>query len=160
MGPKNRLREDDQPQESTKGEHLKNLRTWKTKRIRTGSGRETVFPTGIKDSGIDNNGTFGDREEEIIYLDSFGNRINVDSDFICESYSELLITSPEERGICDSRFHPHLNRNILIGQDGHLLGDGRGVCEHCQKILTFIHIVVGILGLGVMLGIYLGFSKF
>ena len=64
MAPKNRLREDNEPQESTKGERLKNLRTWKTRRIKTGAGRETVFATGIKDSGIDNNGTFGDREEE------------------------------------------------------------------------------------------------
>ena len=154
MAPKNPLREDEYPQEPVKGENITNLNKQKITRITLPDGNITMSVT--RETGLikDPNGHYTDAEITNVVVDPFGNPMVVDPNTFSLSHSGLFITSPLMKAVCTSMFHRNPNRNILIGQDGHLLGNGEGVCNHCQSILTFIYIILGIFGIGIIIGVY------
>jgi hypothetical protein len=154
MSPRNPLREDTYPQEVQKGENISNLRTQKCQRIIMPDGSIRTFITGENSSGVEQNGQVANIETTYVVFDSAGNAMPVDPQNLILSHTGCFIPTPEQRAICTSIFHSSPNRNIYIGQDGSLLGNGRAVCARCQSIRTTILIVLGILCIGIIWGIY------
>jgi len=154
MPPKNPLREDEHPQEPVKGESITNLNKQKITRITLPDGNILTSVTGEAGLKKGPNGQYIDEEITNVVMDPFGNPMVIDPNNFSISHTGLPITSPLMKAVCTSMFHRNPNRNILIGQDGTLRTNGEGICNHCQSILTFIHIVLGIFGIGIIVGIF------
>ena len=155
MSP-NPLKEDPHPQEVKKGEGITNLNTQKSFKMILQDGSVRTFITTENSSGIEQNGQGTTLETTYVLYDPAGNPMPTDPRKLIFSHSGCFIPTPEQRAICTSIFHHSPNRNILIGQDGYLLGDGRAVCGHCQIIRTTILIVLGVLGIGIFWGLLKG----
>jgi hypothetical protein len=154
MPPKNPLKEDKYPQEPVKGENIINLNKQKIVRINLPDGQTLTSvnsETGLKK---DPNGQYTDAEITNVVIDPFGNPMIIDPANFSISHTGQFITSPQMKAVCTSIFHRNPNKNILIGQDGRLLANGEGICNHCQNILYFIYVVLGIFGIGTIIGLY------
>jgi hypothetical protein len=152
MSP-NPLKEDANPQEVKKGESITNLNNQKSFKMIMPDGTIRTFITTENSSGIEQNGQGTTTETTYVLFDPAGNPMPLDPRKLILSHSGCFILTPEQRAICTSIFHSRPNRNILIGQDGYLLGNGRAVCGHCQSIRTTILVVLGILGIGIFWGL-------
>lgn len=154
MPPKNPLKEDEYPQEPVKGENITNLNKQKIVRITLPDGNtitSVTYETGLKK---DQDGQYADAEITNVIIDPFGNPLVIDPNNFSISHTGLPITSPLMKAVCTSMFHRNPNRNILLGQDGGLRANGQGICNHCQSILTFIYILMGIFGIGIIIGLF------
>ena len=152
MSP-NPLKEDVHPQEVKKGEGITNLNIQKSFRMIMPDGSIRTFISYEKHTGSVQDGQSIDSESTYVVFDPAGNPMPLDPRKLILSHSGCFIPAPEQRAICTSIFHSSPNRNILIGQDGNLLGDGRAVCTRCQSIRTTILIALGILGIGIFWGL-------
>jgi len=162
MSNRNPLVEGGQPQEPIAGEKVaSNIRTQKLVRFLGPDGSEREITTDIHDSRPDQQGGYFDSEVSNILIDQGGNPMPENPRDLVISHSGLFIASPEQRGICNSILHlSSRSRNILIGQDGYISDEGMARCSYCQGVLTSIYIVLGILGLGLIMGVYKGVGLF
>ena len=154
MPPKNPLKEDEFPQEPAKGESITNLNKQKIVRVTLPNGQILTSINSETDLNKGPNGQYTDAEITNVVIDQFGNPMVLDPNNFSVSHTGLFITSPQMKAVCTSIFHRNPNKNILIGQDGRLLGNGGGICNHCQNILYIIYTVLGIFGIGVIIGLY------
>ena len=154
MSPRNPLKEDTHPQEVQKGEIITNLNTQKSIKMIMPDGSIRTFITVEKHSGVGKDGLGADSETTYVAFDPAGNPIPMDPRNLILSHTGCYIPTPEQRAICTSIFHSNPNRNIYIGQDGYVLGNGKAICTHCQSIRTTILIVLAILGIGIFWGLH------
>jgi hypothetical protein len=154
MPPKNPLKEDEHPQEPVKGESITNLNKQKIVRITLPNGQTLTSVNSETGLNKGPNGQYTDAEITNVVVDQFGNPVVIDPNTFSISHTGLPITSPLMKTVCTSMFHTNPNKNILIGQDGRLLANGGGICNHCQNILYVIYTVLGIFGIGFIIGLY------
>ena len=159
MSP-NSLKEDAHPQEVKKGESITNVNTQNSIKIVMPDGPVRTFITTEDSSGINQNGQATTAKTTYVAFDPAGTPLPLDPRNLILSHSGCFIYSPEQRAICTSLFHRSPNRNISIGQDGHVLANGAGICSSCQGIRTTIFIVISILGIGFLWGILRAFGQF
>lgn len=159
MVQKNTLREDEYPQEPVKGENIINLNKQKITRITLPDGN--IITSVIGETGLQKgeNGQYADIEITNVAIDPFGNPMVIDPNTFSVSHSGLFITSPLLKAVCSSIFHRNPNRNIFLGQDGRLLANGEGICNHCQGIVMFIYLILAIFGFGILIGIFKAISS-
>ena len=80
---------------------------------------------------------FPNPNEEInVATDHAGNPLPDDPRSVILSHSGLFITSQEQFATCTSWLHGNRSRNILLGQDGRALGEGRAICNQCEIVLS------------------------
>ena len=95
-----------------------------------------------------------------VVTDDAGNPLPEDPRSMIFSHSGLYITSPEQLATCTSWFHGNLSRNILIGQDGRMISEGRAICNRCDFWQGTTYIALAILALGLIAGICKGAGLF
>jgi len=156
MATRNPLNEGGQPQEPLSPQKIaSNTRSRKIVRFIDHTGNAREITTGSHDSRPGPDGQYIDVSEDNIIVDQFGNPMPEDPRNFVPSHTGLFIGSPEQRGICNSIFHPqNISRNFLISQDGTILPNGQGRCFRCQQICNTIYFVLGIMALACVLGLY------
>jgi len=162
MPPRNPLREEGgQPREQVDGKDFINLKTSKKITIHGADGNTQEHKVSENKSAPDKNGTFSDDETIHLIPDAAGRLMPEDPrDIIAISDSGLFITDPDQLATCTSWLHSgNRSRTILLGQDGRATPRG-AICSHCDSILTTLFLAIGILGLGVILGIWKGSGLF
>jgi hypothetical protein len=156
---RNPLRDGNQPFETLKGDKIINVRNQKVVRIPTQDGNIQEIVLNESTSEPDGNGNYFDRELINQITDHAGNPLPEDPRSVIFSHSGLYITSPELRVICTSILHPqNRSRNILLGQDGREVPGG-AICSRCDYWLTTIYITLGIVGVGLIYGLYKAVSS-
>lgn len=152
--PRNPLRDENQPQEQTKGEQITNLSRQQVVQFVDSEGNVRMVPLRCHESLMGPDGRYVDTEVTNVPLDPAGNPMPPDPSSVVISHSGLFIGPDDQRAICTSIFHPgNRSRNILLGQDGALAAGG-AVCSVCQCRKNTIYLILGILGLGAVMGIY------
>jgi len=157
---RNSLREEGQPREQTEGKSIINSRTQRTARLVCPDGSVQEFLLDINDTRPDENGNWLDNELINVTMDRAGNPLPKDLRSVKLSNSDLYISSSDQSATCTSWLHGNRSRNILVGQDGRELGNGRAICDRCAFILTTIYLALGIIALGLVLGIWKGAGLF
>jgi len=160
MPPRNPLREENQPQEITKGDHIDNMSTRRYAQLELPDGRvEQVFLSAHA-SRLNENGQFEETDMMGVRFDHAGNPLPEDPRSTILSHSGLYIDSLERLAVCTSPLHFGRSRNILIGQDGQLLDNGEVICSKCQAMRLVSYFLVGLLAVGVILGVFSGAGWF
>jgi hypothetical protein len=161
MPPRNPLRENDHPREQTKGKDILNTRSQRVARIVGQDGNVQEYIMDVHHSWLDGNGGHIDDELINVITDQAGNPLPEDPRSVIRSHSDLFITSPEQFATCTSWLHGNRHsRNILVGQDGRPLPGGGAICSRCDTWVKTIYLALGILGVGLILGIWRGAGLF
>jgi hypothetical protein len=154
MPPKNPLREDDNPREQEAGKTFIGTRIQKKTRMVLPDGRVMEFVIKEDIGRMGDDGVYEQSETAPVMFGPDGSPLDFSSGFFRFSYSGMPITCQDQWAICTSRFHKSQNRNIFAGLDGTSFGNGQGICRDCQKVASTIHIVLGILGIGILIGLF------
>jgi hypothetical protein len=154
MSPRNPLNDENQPQEQIKGEKAVNLKTHKVVRFIEPDGSVREILQSSHDSRPDQEGRYVDIHVDHVVSDPGGNPLPKDPTNVVISNSGLFIGPDDQRAFCTSIFHSHSrSRNILVGQDGAITARG-AICSYCQNWWTTIYFGLGILGLGLVYGLF------
>ena len=146
---RNTLRDGNQPHEPIKGDKIINT---ERKEIVTINGQE--FTREESCTKPDKDGNYVDTKTTHLLCDHAGNPLPEDLGSTIRSWSGLYIPSEDKRALCTSFFHSNrFSRNIYIDQDGRLTPSG-AICSRCDYLLTSIYIALGILGIGVIYGLF------
>lgn len=160
MPARNILQEDDNVQEIMEGDEIVNSTSQKIVRITDLNGNVQQIIMGEHTTAPDENGSYIDTELINVQTDWAGNPLPEDPRSIILSHTGLYIPSREQLTSCTSRFHPaHRSRNIFIGIDGRLKEEG-AICTHCDSWINSIYIVIGIIGAGLIIGLFGGVGLF
>jgi len=158
MAPRNPLKEDIKPQEVVDGGNIVNLTTQETVEVISEDGSTATIVTSEINSGKSSEGQYVRKRTTFVRVNPLGNSGTIAPATLCFSHSGVMITSPEQKATCISSFHKIPNRNILIGYDGTGTPNGPGICTNCRSLLNIIYIVLGILGIGIVVGLFRGLS--
>jgi hypothetical protein len=152
--PRNTLRDGNQPLEQINGDSFINT---ERKDIVTINGQELIREESV--TKPDENGNYVDTQKTHLLWDYAGNPLPEDPQLTIRSWTGLYIPSEDKRALCTSFFHSNrYSRNIYIGQDGRLTPRG-AICSRCDYWLTTIYIAIGIVGIGVILGLFKAVSS-
>lgn len=152
----NTLKENNQPRESVKGDKIINV---KTERKMIINGQEFLMEE--RSSKPDDEGNYDDTVTIHVTTDHAGNPFPEDPrSILAFSHSGLSITSSDHFDRCTSRFHTRPSRNILLGQDGRKLPNDTAICSHCDSWSTTFYLLIGLIGFGVVLGLFSGVGFF
>jgi len=156
--PRNPLKEEN-PQKEINGEQIVNVKTQKVVRISDQNRNVQYIVIEEYNSYPDKDGSFIDSSLSNVITDDAGNPLPQDPRSVTISRSGLYISSKEQLAHCNSFLHFSPNRNILLGQDGRRTSRG-AICSQCEFWLNSIYIFLGILGVGLVIGLYKGTSFF
>ena len=160
MTKRNPLKDYGLSQEETPSDSYLNMQSRKVSRIVNPDGTVQEIPTRTKISSPGENGEYVETEVSTVILDAAGRSIPSDLSNVMISHSGLFIGLNDPRATCTSIFHPSKrSRTILVGYDGHLVPGG-AICSNCQGTKNFFYIVFGILGLGLVYGLYRALGYF
>ena len=158
--PRNTLRDGNQPLEAVKGEKIINIRNQKILRAPTQDGNFQEIVMNESTSEPDGTGSYIDKQFINQITDHAGNPLPEDPRSSIISHSGLYITPTDQRSHCTSILHPqNRSRNILLGQDGREVPGG-AICSNCDYWWRTIYIALGILGMGIIYGLYKGAGLF
>ena len=157
--PRNSLNDGNQPFEPGKRKKINNLLTRKMVRLVNQNGDTQEFDIEEKVSSPNDNGTYVDSEVHSVHLDHAGNTLPEDLRSFSISHSGT-ITSEKSKANCSHWLHFNGSRIIHIGQDGRLTPNGVAICSRCASRMRFIYLIAGILGFGVVFGLYKGVGLF
>ena len=152
---RNPFNQEAQPREQQGAEDYSQISTKLVIHINRPDGSIREVPIQSHISRPNGNGTWNEIDVVNVIHDEAGNPMIVDDpQQIAISHSGLFITSPDKGGVCTSKLHPTwLPRNFLIDQDGKMVGS-RGVCSHCMALMNRIQIILGVIGIGILMGVY------
>ena len=156
--PRNSLKDGSPAFEPEKGKKIVNIITRKVVRLVNPDGKYQTFNVEENISKPSEDGTYIDSEIQIVNVDRAGNPLPKDLRTASISNSDIL-TPKENKATCTFWLHFNGSRNIYIGQDGHETNGG-AICSRCESLLHFIYLIAGILGLGVVFGLYKGVGLF
>ena len=146
---RNTLQDGNQPHKQIKGDAIIN-----TER------KEIVIINGLdftrEESVIkpDGNGNYVETKKTHLICDHAGNPVPENLQSTILSWTGLNIPSEENRALCTSMFHSsRYSKNIYEGHDGRLTPGG-AICSRCDYWLTTIYIALGIVGIGVIYGLF------
>ena len=147
------------PQEEHRGDSISQLNKRKVLRIRGEDGDiQDIVAEGRRSIPDGQGGLIVD--EYVNYQpDIAGNPIPQDLRNMYISHFGLY-TPSEKAAMCSSRFHPSgISRNIFVGQDGKRTESG-AICSRCIAWHVFIKLLLGVIGSGVLIGLFRGAGIF
>ena len=160
MPKRNTLRKENQPQDIIEGDEIITSTSQRVVRITSPNGDVQQIIMGGHTSAPGENGSYTDTELINLQTDHAGNPLPEEPRSVRLSHTGLYISSPEQLAHCTSFFHSrNRSTNILIGQDGRLV-EGGATCSHCESWINTIYIVLGIIGVGLVIGLFKGAGIF